>query len=109
MAARKPRVRSEPVAEPTPVPNSFALAETLDLMAAAPLTAALLQRRGSDLVLDASAVRRLGGQCLQVLLAAHETWQADGHILRIVMPSHDFIDTTVLLGAGSAEWLQAAA
>ena len=52
-------------------PAPVALAEPcLDLSAAGPLAASLLRRRGSPLALDGSAVERLGGQCLQVLLAA---------------------------------------
>ncbi|WP_287799477.1 STAS domain-containing protein, partial [Acidiphilium sp.] len=51
----------------------------LDLKAASPLAQALLARRGGDLRIDAGAVERLGGQCLQVLLSARATWEADGH------------------------------
>ncbi|MNE37392.1 hypothetical protein D3C77_226940 [compost metagenome] len=54
------------------------LAPVLDLRAAAPLKAELMAARGQALTLDASAVERLGGQGLQVLLSAIRTWRADG-------------------------------
>jgi chemotaxis protein CheX len=81
-------------------PPPIVLAEALDLPAAAPLAADLLARRGQDLSLDASNVRRLGGQCLQVLLAARATWQADGQMFRIITASSDFAEGSALLGAG---------
>lgn len=81
---------------PSPV---IALAGTLDLVAAVPLAMLLLKRRGSNVSLDASAVRSLGGQCLQVLLSAIATWRTDGHRLDIVSPSTEFSDALTLLGA----------
>ena len=75
------------------------LAETLDLCAAAPLASALIALRGHDIVVDASEVRRVGGQCLQVLLAAIKTWAADRHRLELTNPSPEFIEGTALLGA----------
>ena len=77
------------------------LPEMLDLRAAAPLAAELMARRGTDAELDASRVRKLGGQCLQVLLSAQACWQAEGLRLRVVAPSSDFIDGVALLGAAS--------
>ena len=74
------------------------LADSLDLTAAAPLAADLLARRGAPAILDASAVRRLGAQCLQVLLAARAAWQADGHAWRVVDPSPEFADNAALMG-----------
>jgi chemotaxis protein CheX len=88
----------KPVSRRTPPP--IVLAEVLDLPAAGPLAADLLTRRGQDLALDASNVRRLGGQCLQVLLAARATWQADGQVFRITAASGDFAEGSALLGAG---------
>ena len=63
---------------------ALTLPQVLDLRAAPPLRALLLAHRGADLDLDAAGVERLGGLCLQVLLAARGTWQADGMSLRIV-------------------------
>jgi chemotaxis protein CheX len=74
------------------------LADVLDLKAAAPLASSLLALRGSDLAIDSSHVRRLGGQCLQVLLSAKYTWNADEMSLEFVNPSSDF--TEALEGFG---------
>jgi chemotaxis protein CheX len=63
------------------------LAPVLDPFAAVPLSLLLLAHRGQDLELDASAVTRLGGQCLQVLLSARRTWNADQKSFRLVNPS----------------------
>ena len=38
----------------------------------------LLALRGSDIVLDGGEVERIGGLCLQVLISAKKTWDADG-------------------------------
>ena len=75
------------------------LPETLDMRAAAPLAAEFLERRGRDVDVDASNVRRLGGQCLQVLLAAHACWKADALGFRVVSPSSGFAEGLALLGA----------
>lgn len=77
------------------------LPEALDLGAAAPLAAALAARRGHDVEVDASRVGRLGGQCLQVLLAARACWDAEGARLRVLAPSPAFADGLALLGASS--------
>ena len=77
------------------------LPEMLDLRAAAPLAAELMARRGLDTELDGSRVRKLGGQCLQVLLSAQACWHAEGLRFHVVVPSSDFIDGMDLLGAST--------
>ena len=74
------------------------LADCLDMTAAAPLHRDLLSRRGQPVSLDASQVRRIGGQCLQVLLSAQSTWAADGQAFEIVDPTPEFTDGLALLG-----------
>ena len=81
------------------------LPEVLDMRAAAPLAAELLERRGRDVDVDASKVRRLGGECLQVLLAAHACWKADELSFRVVSPSGDFTEGLVLMGAPAFPFL----
>jgi chemotaxis protein CheX len=49
----------------------------LDLAAAAPLKEVLLARRGQKISIDGAAVVRAGVPCLQVLLAARQTWADD--------------------------------
>jgi len=74
----------------------------LDLQAASPLAAALLARRGADLVVDAAGVQRLGGQCLAVLLSASASWAADAFVLRIENAAPEFWSAIELFGAGSS-------
>ncbi|MBW8813124.1 MAG: STAS domain-containing protein [Caulobacterales bacterium] len=81
-------------------PKTIALADSLDMTAAGPLHRELLEVRGQAVTLDGAAVRRLGGQCLQVLLAAETAWAADGQAFEIVNPSPEFADGLALLGAG---------
>jgi chemotaxis protein CheX len=80
-------------------PPALKLSETLDLCAASALAKALRTARGHDLELDAADVRRVGGQCLQVLLAAAKAWAADGNALTVSSPSSEFIEGATLLGA----------
>lgn len=78
---------------------TLTLAESLDMNAAAPLLQALKDKRGKPLSVDASQVRRLGGQCLQVLLSAQATWAADGQPFEIAEASPEFTDGIALMGA----------
>lgn len=82
--------------------ESFALAPVLDLKAAQSLRGALLERRGHPLELDAADVQRLGGLCLQILLAAAATWRADGFAMRVGPRSEAFLDALRLFGGESA-------
>ena len=75
------------------------LTEMLDLRAAAPLAAELAALRGRNVEVDASRVRKLGGQCLQVLLSARACWEAEGARFCVAAPSDDFINGLALLGA----------
>ena len=87
---------------PAPVQESAAvvrLGQVLDLNAAAPLVTEFLALRGRNIDVDASAVERLGAQCLQVLLSARRTWDADGAEFAVVSPSSEFTSTLALLGA----------
>lgn len=74
------------------------LSAVLDLKAAAPLVNAFLERRGTEIVVDASRVEKLGGQCLQVLLSACATWKADEMSFEVVDASTGFLDALALFG-----------
>jgi chemotaxis protein CheX len=99
-----------PVASPSPPPAPVATAPSgdagdilrlpvsLDLPAARPLAAALLERRGKPITIDASAVGQVGAQCVQVLLSAKQTWQADGVSLSIVNCAARMIEDLKLIG-----------
>lgn len=81
---------------------ALALPETLDLKAAGPLKSAFMARRGEPVEVDAGQVRRLGGLCLQILLAARKAWADDGKSFSITGPSEAFVETTRLFGADVA-------
>ena len=83
--------------------NLIALSAVLDLRAADPLKAQLLAVRGQETALDASAVERLGGLCLQVLLSAQRTWIGDGQILRFGAVSEAFETQWNAFGAPALE------
>ena len=83
--------------------KSLVLPSVLDLKAAAPLAEACLAIRGSDIVVDASKVERLGGQCLQVLVSLSATWQADGCAIDLTEASEAFIDGLAALGLAPRE------
>lgn len=79
--------------------QTVTLGDALDMTAAGPLVKELLGHRGQPISLNASGVRRLGGQCLQVLLSAQTTWAADGQPFEIVEPSPEFAEGLALMGA----------
>lgn len=83
--------------------ESLDLPPVLDLVAAPALLDGFLQRRGQNLAVDAGRVQRLGGQCLQVLLAARAAWEADGHGLLLQNPSEEFAASLELMGLSPEE------
>jgi chemotaxis protein CheX len=74
------------------------LPDCLDSSAAAAVKSMLLARRGNALVVDASQVRRVGTQSLQILVAAARTWKSDGHNYCVANSSSEFLDTIALIG-----------
>lgn len=76
----------------------LSLAPILDLQAAEPLRAELMVLRGRALSIDASQVSRLGGLCLQVLIAARKTWAEDGLPLSVDEPSDAFTEQLASFG-----------
>jgi len=89
----------EAATAPEAGPARVALAEVLDLAAAEPLRAELLAHRGGPLEIDGSAVQRVGGLCLQVLLSARSTWEADGQPLAFAGRSDALHDALLTIGA----------
>ena len=95
-------------AAPSPAPAASASSDgpasvlrlpvSLDLPAARPLAAALIDRRGQPITIEASAVGQVGAQCVQVLLSAKRTWEADGVSLSIVNCSPRMIEDLKLIG-----------
>ncbi len=74
----------------------------LDLTAAKPLARDLSALTG-NLELDASGVTHLGGLCLQVLLAAAQSCQADGRGFAISAPSDDFDAALSMFGVDPSQ------
>jgi chemotaxis protein CheX len=83
-----------------PAGHSLVLPAVLDIRAAGPLQAEILGLRGQPLTLDVSAVERLGGLCLQVLLSVRSTWASDGQALTVTTgDSAAFSDQWAAFGA----------
>jgi len=61
-------------------------------------------RAGAPLNVDASDVEFLGGQCLQVLVAASRKWAGDGASFSIVDQSDAFCEGLSRLGLGIEEF-----
>jgi len=78
------------------------LPAVLDIQQAAPLRAELLALRGQATAIDGSAVERLGGLCLQVLLSARQTWATDGVALTLAPVSEALVDQWNRFGAPTA-------
>ncbi len=79
------------------------LPPVLDITAAAPLVAQLSAARGKDVVLDASKVERMGGQCVQVLLSAAATWAHDSIEMTVSEPSAAFVESLQSMGLEIAD------
>lgn len=86
--------------------NTLCLDPVLDLKAAQPLKAALNEHRGASVRLDASNVERLGGLCLQFLVAARRAWSEEGHDLTIEPRSAAFSAAAALFAAEAHLGLQ---
>jgi chemotaxis protein CheX len=87
-----------------PSQRIFELAAVLDFRAATPLAEGLLALRGIALTIDTSRVERIGGQCLQVLLSAKQTWSADDTALSFTNLTPTFIEGLRLLGIAEADF-----
>ena len=79
-------------------PARIMLAANLDIRAASPLARELATVRGRDLLIDASSVERVGAQCVQVLLSAAATWNADMVQIDIERESDAFMQGIAILG-----------
>ncbi|MCB1351956.1 MAG: STAS domain-containing protein [Rhodobacteraceae bacterium] len=80
--------------------STFHLESRLTVQHAPALLDSLRMRRGGDLTLDASSVVTISTPCMQVLLAAGESWRRDGRRLQIMDPSSDFLMDLEHLGIG---------
>jgi len=78
--------------------EGFDLPAALDMQAASALLEKFLAARGADLRVGAADVQRIGGQCLQVLLAAKAAWAEDGNVLSFEGSSAEFTAGLETLG-----------
>lgn len=74
------------------------LPEVLDLNAASRLHEQILTLKGKEIVVDATAVKRVGAQCVQVLLAAARFWRAERLQFHVGTGSDAYATTLQLLG-----------
>lgn len=79
--------------------STVRLPASMDIGAARKLWGEIASHRGSSLSLSGECVERIGGLCLQVLLAARASWEAEGTSLTIVTPSAALEAALSLLGA----------
>lgn len=86
-------------------PPALMLPDCLDSSAAITIKEMFLAQRGNSIVVDASQVRRVGVQSLQVLVAAARAWRGDGHSYRLENPSSEFLETIALVGLPREELL----
>lgn len=93
------------MASKKPAQNSLSLATVLDLNEATNLHGKLMSLRGSDLVIDASSVERVGAQCVQVLMAAKKIWEEDKLTFKFSKVSDSFNKTMQLIGINIAPML----
>lgn len=84
---------------PSSAVDGLRLAPVLDGKAAIALRDEILNRPEGDLVLDGSDVSRVGGLCLQVLMAARADRQAQNAGFSLVNASPDMAENLILMGA----------
>lgn len=84
----------------------FILPDRLDSSAAPALVAALGQKVGQPLQIDAAGVEVIGALALEVIIAAGLQWQADGQTLAITQRSARFDAACDALGLrADAPWI----
>ncbi len=83
--------------------SEIPLPENLDLAGAEALAAKLLGLRGEDLGLDASAMQRISGVGLELLISAALQWRADGKSLAVTGWSEPGLQSLQALGANPSE------
>ena len=78
--------------------KTISLAAVLDLNEASTLRGKLVGLRGSNVVIDASGVERIGALCVQVIMAAAKTWNEDKLSFTFSKVSDAFQKTMQLIG-----------
>ncbi|MEO1238222.1 MAG: STAS domain-containing protein [Pseudomonadota bacterium] len=78
------------------------LPEKLDTAAVPELIAALQAKQGSDLALDAAALRQIGALAVQTIIVAANDWQDAGHTMTFENVNADVEQQLALLGTSAA-------
>lgn len=78
---------------------TITLPPVLDFKAACSLKADIQAHAGAPLDLDVSKVERVGGLCLQVVLAAAEAWKVAGLPFQLVHANDTVRNDVRLMGA----------
>ncbi|NLR98936.1 STAS domain-containing protein [Rhizobium sp. P38BS-XIX] len=78
--------------------KTISLATVLDLNEASTLRGKLMGLRGSNVVIDASGVERVGALCMQVIMAAAKTWDEDKLSFTFSKVSDAFQKTMQMIG-----------
>jgi len=76
------------------------LPETMDLRATASLSAKLLAHQGNQILLNGSKVKKVGAQCLQILVSAARMWERDGVPFALAEPSEELRKSLAVAGIG---------
>ena len=84
--------------------QKITLPPILDLVAASELLDQIKELADIPLDVDASAVKRLGTHCTQILLAASRCWKEHNVPFHLKDPSVDFLSTLALLGLGPEQF-----
>ena len=87
--------------------GQVALPAVTDTASVAALRTAILDQRGADIEIDASAVQRFTGLGVQVLIAAARHWAMEDLRFTIVRPSAAFTDLLRLTGVDQLPELSA--
>ena len=81
------------------MPADYTLPDVLNTQGAGDMLDAISACRGNDLAVDASGVRHLGAQAMQILLAAQTTWDVDQKHFHLCNISDEMRRGLELLGA----------
>jgi chemotaxis protein CheX len=76
------------------------LPEALDLRTATGLAASILTHQGNQLLLNGSKVKKVGAQCLQILVSAARMWERDGVPFALAEPSDELKNSLAVAGIG---------
>jgi chemotaxis protein CheX len=81
------------------------LVSKLDTDASDALAQALIEKRGADLVLDASGVEHMGAHAVQILVIASHSWKQDGNALTLENLPDDQVEQLTSIGLPPSKFM----